>query len=230
MAGIGSQRAVSTSAGRGGVASPFQPQIAQPQPAQQQSISPLRQVPMGGGGASSPAIIQSVQNMLSQPAQAQVPAINNVATVNPQAQEANNILMQRAKGDMGASDAMRLSGVANADQAAMLMADAGKNASRRGVGTSGASSLMKQDIANNALRTQAGENSKIAFNSERAKDAQFGDVRGGALAQDAAQNDQRRLALSQYETATNAALGQQRLQQEKLRSVLDLLGPMGGFF
>ncbi len=189
-------------------------------------------VGMGGSGSGTmpPNFANQIQNMLSQGSgQNQVPAINNTSVVNPQAQEANNILMQRAQGDMGAADAMRLSGIANADQAAMLMADAGKNASSRGVGSTGASQLMKTNIANNALRSQAGENSRIAFNSERAKDDQFTNVRGGALQQDAAQNDQRRLANDQYNTAQNAALAQQRMQMEKLNSLLGILSGQGMF-
>lgn len=189
-------------------------------------------VGMGGSGSGTmpPNFANQIQNMLSQGSgQNQVPAINNTSVVNPQAQEANNILMQRAQGDMGAADAMRLSGIANADQAAMLMADAGKNASRRGVGGTGAPQLMKTNIANNALRSQAGENSRIAFNSERAKDDQFTNVRGGALQQDAAQNDQRRLANDQYNTAQNAALAQQRMQMEKLNSLLGILSGQGMF-
>ena len=188
------------------------------------------QIPSGGGGNQQ--LTTAITNMLS-PA-AQIPAINNTAAPNPQAQQANNMLMERAQGDMGAADAMRLSGIANADQAAMNMADARGGASRRGVGNSSVGNLLSSKIASDAQRAQAGENSKIAFGSERAKDAQLTNVRGGALDQQAAAQNERRLANDQYQTATNAALSQQRLQQEKLNSVLGLLGPggfgQGGFF
>lgn len=176
-----------------------------------------------------PNMLKMISGMFNQPAQA-VPAINNTATVNPQAQAANNMLMDRAKGDMGASDAMRMSGIANADNAAMLMADARKGASRRGVGNSSVGDVLSSGIASDAARANAGANSQIAFNSERAKDAQLNTVHGNALSQDSAQNEQRQLALNQYSVASNAAAQQQQMQQDKLKTVLSLLGPSGGLF
>lgn len=176
-----------------------------------------------------PNMLKMITGMMNQPAQA-VPAINNTSTPNPQAQSANNMLMKRAEGDMGASDAMRMSGIANADNAAMLMADARKGASRRGVGNSSVGDVLSSGIASDAMRANAGANSQIAFNSERAKDAQLNTVHGNALSQDSGQNDQRRLALDQYSVATNAAAEQQRMQQDKLKTVLGLLGPSGGLF
>lgn len=180
--------------------------------------------------ASTPAIPQSVLNAISQPATNQVPAINNTAAANPQAQEANNALMQRVKGDMGAADAMRLSTVGIRDAASGLMKEMAGNRSRRGVSGTGVDSIQDASVANNALRDITGANSNIAFQSERAKDQQFTNVREGALGQDASNRADRQLALNQYDSANRSALEQQRLQQEKINSVLSLLRPSGGFF
>lgn len=191
---------------------------------------PMSSVPTQQQAATlDPNMLKMISGMFNQPAQA-IPAINNTATANPQAQAANNMLMDRAKGDMGASDAMRMSGIANADNAAMLMADARKGASRRGVGNSSVGDVLSSKIASDATRANAGANSQIAYNSERAKDAQLNTVHGNALSQDSAQNEQRQLALNQYSVATNAAAQQQQMQQDKLKTVLSLLGPSGGLF
>lgn len=181
-----------------------------------------------GGGTAIP---QSVINALTQPVANQVPAINNTAAANPQAMAANNALMQRAQGDMGAADAMRLSTVGIRDAASGLMKELAGNRTRRGVSGTGVDSIQDASVASNALRNISGANSQIAFQSERAKDQQFTNVRGGALDQDASNRADRQLALNQYDSANQTALAQQRLQQEKLQSVLNLLRPGdGGFF
>lgn len=190
----------------------------------------MASTPLNSTSGNLQQLMPAITNMLSQPAQQQVPAISNQATANPVHQQAQNQLMQRAQTDMGAKDAMRMSGQANADNAAMLMADARKGASRRGVGNSSVGDVLSAGIASDANRANAATNAKIGFESERAKDAQLFGVGSMALQGDESQGRQIDRANDQYATASNAALSQQRLQQEKLRSVLDLLGPIGGFF
>jgi hypothetical protein len=199
--------------------------------------SPVAQGAQGASGAPAqqqidPNVLKSLTGMLNQP-QAQVPAINNTSNPNPTAVTAQNALMGRAQGDMGAADAMRLSTVGIRDAASGMMRELAGNRSRRGVSGTGVDSIQDAGVANNALRAISGKNSQIAFDSERAKDKQLFGVADLALNQDASQRADRALANDQYQTASNAAAQQQQLQFQKFRSVLDLLGPLtggGGFF
>lgn len=189
-------------------------------------VNPTSQAPQPSPAQPPTEVLNYLKNMGPV---GQVPPINNTSTPNPNVTDVTNTLSERAKGDMGAADAMRLSTVGIRDAASGLMKELGGNRARRGVSGTGVDSIQDAGVASDAMRQIAGANSKIAFDSERAKDAQLFGIGNLSLGHDASQRQDRSLALDQYNSANTAALNQQRLQLEKMNSVLSLLSGRGMF-
>lgn len=167
--------------------------------------------------------------------------MDNKSQVNPVMQNVLDTLQGRAKGDMGASTAIRLAQGSSRDMLSGLLKELGQNASRRGVAGSGAETMAQGNLAGQAQRNMAGQAANISYGAEQDRNALLGNIGGMALNSDSSQRSDRALALQQWESEQQAAqqayqsqlaawnynqqnqLSQQRMDIDRTNNLLNIL-------
>lgn len=197
------------SSGRGVVSSSIsQPAPTPAKPAQ--SYPSLQQAPQAPPTPAAPLVNTSTPN----------PTVES--TVLP-------ALLERAKGGMGAPEAIRLASGATRDAVSGLLKEAEGNAARRGIGGSGAERLMKGDAIARGQRDIANQTANISYSAEQDRNELYKDSASLALASDASQREDRRLGLAQHESGVNQSLDQQRINQNRDSNLISILSSKGMF-
>lgn len=151
-------------------------------------------------------------------------------------------LLARAQGGMGVPEALRLSQAAQRDTLSGMLKEMGGNAAQRGIAGTGAESLMRGNLASDAARNMAGSADKIAYAGEQDRNALYGQIADTAAGSAGLQMDQQRQALAAWEaqrqalsqersdainaynSRIGASQGQQRINQEAINPLLNLMG------
>jgi hypothetical protein len=178
----------------------------------------------GRGTAQSPVqntakVLQALQSVSKPSPAAAMPVmpatpttLKNTASPNTTIENIISTLGERAKGGMGAPEAIRLAQRNTRDMLSGTLKEMQGLAARRGVGGSGAESIMQGKEIGKAQRTQAGQAADISYKAEQDRNQLMQDTAGLAGMSEGLQGAQQERGISQYVAQQNAELGRYNAQ------------------
>lgn len=161
--------------------------------------------------------------------------MTNTSSPNPLVGKINARQMLDFEGDLGAKRAAQVAAGQIADSGAQAEKAALGGLRRRGVTGGGLEGNVVSSIAGDTQRAIAGSSANIGLQKEDMRMRLGGQIAGQALSSDAAQNDQRRLALQQYQTESDTRLREEQARRQALEDQISLFSRMsdlgsGGVF
>lgn len=183
-----------------------------------EALSSLSSLISGSKNKSATGPVNQTPSPAPQPA----PPLVNTSTPN-QTIEGTVIptLLERAKGGMGAPEALRLSANSQRDALSGTLKEMEGNAARQG--GIGASQLQKGRAIDQTQRNIAGSADNIAYKAEQDRNDLLLNTASTAANSEQLQNQQRELGLRQWSAQRNVELDQQRINQAKDDRLISIL-------